>query len=455
MKKLTIVFFLLALFGCGSSGGGDVDATNPTTYSITGQITSNSTGLAGVTVLLSGASTAETTTDSGGNYSFTGHSNGNYTVTPSLSEYTFSPVSTDITVAGANQANIDFTATYTIISGKVSGDVLSDVTITLTGTSSGSTLTDSSGNYSFSGVANGGYTITASKTGYTFSPLNISATVSNANLTGQNFTSTAITTPTYSISGTVGGAVQLGVTITLTGSGSNSTTTDASGNYSFSGAANGSYTITPSKTGYTFSPLSLSITVSNANLTGQNFTATTNVAPTYSISGTVGGAVASGVTITLTGTGSVITITDSSGNYSFSGTANGNYTITASKTGYTFSPIFSITVNGANITGQNFTATATFQLSLTTSYAGPINYGTIYVREIFVNVTGTPSLQAVTLNLIRNESGGHLSSSTTFGGKVYYYAGQLKPDSQVIDIIQASIENVKSNDLVVVRNASF
>jgi len=54
--------FLLVSMAC-SGGGGDGDTTNPTTYSITGQITSNSTGLAGVTVLLSGASTAETTTE--------------------------------------------------------------------------------------------------------------------------------------------------------------------------------------------------------------------------------------------------------------------------------------------------------------------------------------------------------------------------------------------------------
>src|SRR5207248_8102851 len=38
------------------------------------------------------------------------------------------------------------------------------VTLTLTGTSSGSTLSDSSGNYQFSVMAGGSYTVTATKT---------------------------------------------------------------------------------------------------------------------------------------------------------------------------------------------------------------------------------------------------------------------------------------------------
>jgi hypothetical protein len=82
--------------------------------------------------------------------------------------------------------------------------------------------------------------------------------------------------PTYSISGTVSGAVLQGVTIALSGSASATTTTDASGNYSFTGLANGSYMVTPSLTGYIFSPTTISVTVSSANSTGNNFTTTTN-----------------------------------------------------------------------------------------------------------------------------------------------------------------------------------
>jgi hypothetical protein len=75
---------------------------------------------------------------------------------------------------------------------------------------------------------------------------------------------------TYSISGNAGVA---GATVSWTGTASGSTTADGSGNYTIPSLANGSYTITPSKTGYTFSPTNRSETVSGSNITGVNFTA--------------------------------------------------------------------------------------------------------------------------------------------------------------------------------------
>ena len=60
---------------------------------------------------------------------------------------------------------------------------------------------------------------------------------------------------------------------------------DANGNYSFTGLANGSYTVTPSKTGYTFSPANQSVTVNGANVTAVNFTA--QAIASWSISGTI------------------------------------------------------------------------------------------------------------------------------------------------------------------------
>jgi formylglycine-generating enzyme required for sulfatase activity len=89
-----------------------------------------------------------------------------------------------------------------------------------------------------------------------------------------NATTPADTVTTYSISGAItsGGSALTGVTVSLSGSGSQSATNDSSGNYTFSAVPAGSYTLTPSKTGYTFTPSTVSVTVS-ANLTGQNFTA--------------------------------------------------------------------------------------------------------------------------------------------------------------------------------------
>lgn len=229
--------------------------------------------------------------------------------------------------------------------------------ILLTGCGSGG---DSDGNGIDTTSTTSTSSTTTSITSTTTTISTTSSTVTSSSSTSTTVTSTSSTTTTtllttHTISGTLSGAVVSGVTITLTGTGSSSATTDGSGNYSFTGAHNGSYTITPSRTGYRFSPASRSITVNNANVTGQNFTATA----VYNISGTVSGAVASGVIVTLTGTGSSSATTDGSGNYIFSGAANGDYTLTPSRTGYTFSPANrSITVNNADMTGQNFTSSA-------------------------------------------------------------------------------------------------
>jgi hypothetical protein len=65
-------------------------------------------------------------------------------------------------------------------------------------------------------------------------------------------------------------AIQL---VALAPAGSQAVTADAGGNYTFSGLANGSYTVTPGKTGFTFSPTSQAATLNGANVTGLNFTA--------------------------------------------------------------------------------------------------------------------------------------------------------------------------------------
>jgi len=62
--------------------------------------------------------------------------------------------------------------------------------------------------------------------------------------------------------------------MTLSGASSDNAITDASGNYTFTGLDNGSYTVTPSRTGFTFSPTDNTQTVSGADITTVNFTTT-------------------------------------------------------------------------------------------------------------------------------------------------------------------------------------
>ena len=146
--------------------------------------------------------------------------------------------------------------------------------------------------------------------------------------------------------------------MTLSGSQSGSTGTNGSGSYSFSEQAGGNYTVTPSLGGYTFSPPSASFNGLSGNQTA-NFTANPVVVD-YTISGqvTLSGNGLNGVTMTLSGSQSGSTGTNGSGGYSFTEPAGGNYTVTPSLSGYTFSPP-SQTFNGlSGNQAANFSASA-------------------------------------------------------------------------------------------------
>jgi uncharacterized repeat protein (TIGR03803 family) len=189
-----------------------------TMFTLSGQVTLGGTGLSGVTITLSGAASATTTTNASGNYTFSEPA-GTYTLTPSLSGYTFTPASQPVTLS-ANQTE-NFTAatgtttTFTITGQvTVSGTGLAGVTITLTGTvtatagitasiplaaprTTGSTVTattttNASGDFTFTEPA-GSYTITPSLSGYSFTPASASVPLTG-NVT-QAFTASPSTTP--------------------------------------------------------------------------------------------------------------------------------------------------------------------------------------------------------------------------------------------------------------------
>ena len=241
------------------------------TFSISGNVSPSASG---VSVALTGAAQSSTTTDSSGNYVFANLANGSYTLAPSKAGFTFAPLSQNVTVNGSNDANVNFTElpvlTYAIsgtISPAASG---SGATVTLSGASSAMTTADGSGNFTFSGLANGSYTLTPGKSGFTFNPSSLPEVVSNANVAGANFT--AVSAAKWSISGTITPATAgSAATVVLSGAATGSTAADASGNYSFNLLANGSYIVTPSKSGYSFLPANQAVTVSGANASA-NFT---------------------------------------------------------------------------------------------------------------------------------------------------------------------------------------
>lgn len=143
-----------------------------------------------------------------------------------------------------------------------------------------------------------------------------------------------IESTTYSISGTIstGGIRLAGVTISTA---AGSTQSDSSGNYTLSNLSNGTYTVIPAKTGYSFYPVQQTIVVNGANVTGQNFIASPKAA-TFRVTGTIhavtnSGPALSGAVVSLAGKQA---ITDSNGSFVIDGIPPGLYELAVSKAGY-------------------------------------------------------------------------------------------------------------------------
>jgi hypothetical protein len=174
---------------------------------------------------------------------------------------------------------------------------------------------------------------------------------------GSSTITSTSTSSTYSISGAVSGISD--VSVMLSGASSNKSSTDSGGNFGFAKLAPGHYTLSPSKTGYVLSPVSLAETVTSASLTDANFAATASSAATYTISGTVNGSVAAGVIVTLNGTNVGSAVTDLSGNYTFAGLVSGTYTVSASLDGYSFTSPLIVSLDNVDSVSNNFTSTTT------------------------------------------------------------------------------------------------
>jgi hypothetical protein len=351
-----------------------IGGTAPVTYSISG-----TAGTPSASISVGSASTTADTTTSGA-YTLAGLANGTYTVTPSKSGCTFSPTSLSVTISSANQTGKNFTATC--------GGGSTDTALTSGVAVTGQSVATGAWMYYYIDVpANSTNLVMATtaattdldiytqfnakptSTTYTCRPYgstgNETCTQANPSAgrwwigvygyAGGGFTVTATvtggTTTTYSIAGNAGTS---GVLVTaVSGATTKTATSDAASAYSIASLAAGTWTLTPSKTGCTFSPTTLSVTV-GPNATGKNFAATCGTS-TYSIAGTAG---TGGVLVNAVGPATASATADASGNYSIVGLANGTYTVTPSKANCTFSPTsLSVTIASANQTGKNFTAT--------------------------------------------------------------------------------------------------
>lgn len=107
LAALAVVFLVCGCAGVVSPNSNTSSLSN--TFNISGTVSPALAG-SGATLLLSGRSSASTTADSSGNYSFSNLTNGDYVVTPSRSGYSFSPALQSVTINGANDKGVDFAA---------------------------------------------------------------------------------------------------------------------------------------------------------------------------------------------------------------------------------------------------------------------------------------------------------------------------------------------------------
>jgi hypothetical protein len=217
----------------------------------------------------------------------------------------------------------------------------------------------------------------------------------------------------YTISGAIApSSIASGATVTLGGPVGKTATADTSGKFTFSGLANGTYTLKPTKTGVVFSPAMQTLTINGANATA-NFTAAA-ATQTWNISGTVSGSTA---TVTLSGTAAASTTTDSTGKYSFTGLKNGSYVVAPSKSGYTFAPSTAlVNVNNASTSGVNFTAQAA-RSGVTLSWRASTSPNVTSYNVYRATRTGGPYTKVSTSPV---STLAYVDSSVS-SGQVYYY----------------------------------
>ncbi|MCK4325062.1 MAG: carboxypeptidase regulatory-like domain-containing protein, partial [Armatimonadetes bacterium] len=230
-------------------------------HSISGTVTNAGDPLAGVDVT---ADSKSATTAANGTYMIDGLVAGTYTVTPSMPEYDFAPLSTEVSVSDAlgEATDVDFVGTqktYTI-----SGTIVNEQAEPMEGVelsaNSKSTTTGPDGTYTLEELVAGIYSVKPTFSEYDFTPSETNVTVNENDgpATDVDFVGSP---KQYTISGTIldwEDNAMSGVEVSANG---HSATTDASGEYSIADPVAGTYTVTPEQAGRGFVPDSQEVTV--------------------------------------------------------------------------------------------------------------------------------------------------------------------------------------------------
>ena len=243
---------------------------------------------------------------------------------------------------------------YTV-TGAVTGPGLADAVLTLQKNGVPMTATTSAeGGYQFLDVPAGDYTLSVEKTGFAYTPSSQIVQVDNADVKVSDITS-AVVQRLSAVSGTVTGYATVGVLLTLskTDTADSTTLTTTGGVFRLDGVADGTYTLTPTLAGYTFTPTSREVIASGTAVTGQDFT---SAAVPNAVIGKIIGDAKAGVTLTLVGTAGTFTSkSDALGSFAVAASTPGTYTLTPSLDGYAFFPTSrTVTVALTAVPGQDF-----------------------------------------------------------------------------------------------------
>ncbi len=297
------------------------------------------------------------TTNSAGNYVFSG-------VPPSSYSLTFTnsgDVTQTISGVAVTTGNTTAENAALIEDGSITGQVtdssshaaITDATVTCT-CQAGNQFTNSTGNYTFMNIAPGTtYTMTFSTTGHATTTINNVTVVAGQATTVDAALGPALggITGTVTDATTAGHPVLPGVTVACSCSGTNATT-NGSGIYTFSNIASGSYSLTFSDPGFvtqTISPV-----VVGSGTTNQPAALVKDGTITGTVTDSVTGNPISGATVGCTGTPTCTsTTTGTDGSYTLT-VAPGTYAMSVTETGYAPGSQSSVVVMSGTSTPEFF-----------------------------------------------------------------------------------------------------
>lgn len=266
---IALAGLLVALGACGQTTFNIPPLTPPprTRFTISGSTSGVANAGIWISVMPGEASTAVTTIDTSGRYSFTDLANGDYRLTPLSYGYLFTPPSRSVSLAGADLPAQDFAAAlaprYTV-GGSIA--MTGSLHVLLYEAPTGLDFAFGSGTWSYS-VIDGTYTLQPRAMGYVFSPVSRVVVVSGADVPDVAFTAIAAASSS-TVAAKVTGTIIDASTFTLSQGGTTVGVALSRGSdVSFPGLLDGSYVVTPSDAHYTFSPTSQAVTVSGGNPT--------------------------------------------------------------------------------------------------------------------------------------------------------------------------------------------